>query len=293
MKYRKQILIGLFATLVLYFLGDWLLEKTFFGPLAVHEDRTAILRRHIQARERTMARSRKARQKLTAWENQSLPSNVEVAQSLYQAWLLELVDYVGLSHSGVVSGTPVSKPGGYRVLSFSLRGRGSLQQLTTFLFEFYRAAHLHRIESLGISPIAKTDQLDLLISVQAVSLPGAARKDRLCTDTSNRLVYDDPAQYQVIARRNVFGIGGSPDVTEHTQLTGVTYDDGQPVAWFSVRTTGEIIKLGEQGSLELGTFAGTITEIQDTDVIIESDGQRWLLTIGDNLSEACALPPEF
>ncbi len=34
MKYRKQILVTVFAALLLLFVGDWLLEKTFRGPLA-------------------------------------------------------------------------------------------------------------------------------------------------------------------------------------------------------------------------------------------------------------------
>jgi len=107
------------------------------------------------------------------------------------------------------------------------------------------------------------------------------------------LLYDDPDAYDVIARRNIFRVGGAADVTETTRLTGVTYENGVSVAWFNVQTTGETLKRGTGEELQVGPFSGTIVEIVDSDLVIESDGQRWLLTIGDKLSEACALPPEY
>ena len=43
----------------------------------------------------------------------------------------------------------------------------------------------------------------------------------------------------------------------------------------------------------LGQFQGQLTEINDDDVILEADGERWLVALGENLGEAFALPPEF
>lgn len=292
-KYRKQILSTLFVALLLFYCGDWLLRGAVFDPLSNARKRTTQLEQRIEKRQSFLSRARQAQSVLAAWQSQSLPSNAVVARSLYQGWLLELVDYVELERPSVNSNPPVTKRGGYRVLSFSAQGRGTLRQLTTFLFEFYRAAHLHQIRSLIITPVPRSDEFDLSVSIEALSLSSADRKDQLCSAVSERLVYEDFAGYEVIVQRNLFGIGGAVDVTEHTQLTGVTYDNGLPEAWFSLQATGETLKLGTGGRLEVGQFVGTITEIIDSDVIVESDGQRWLLTIGENLSEACALPPEY
>ena len=46
-------------------------------------------------------------------------------------------------------------------------------------------------------------------------------------------------------------------------------------------------------AFQIGPVAGTIAEIVGSEVIIESDGERWLLTLGDRLVDAYALPPEF
>ena len=38
---------------------------------------------------------------------------------------------------------------------------------------------------------------------------------------------------------------------------------------------------------------GNIQEIQGQDVIVESDGERWLMSVGESVAQALALPPEY
>ena len=124
--------------------------------------------------------------------------------------------------------------------------------------------------------------------------PGADHTDRLSNRVADRLVSDDPGHYRVILERNLFGIGGTPEAIEHAVLTRViSVDDQPPEATFTVRTTDERITLTKGESLQIGSLRAKVVDIEDADVIIESDGQRWLLTIGDRLTDAFALPPEF
>nr|NIL98747.1 hypothetical protein [Planctomycetales bacterium] len=155
-----------------------------------------------------------------------------MARSLYQAWLLELVNHVGLVGPSIDSSEPVATKSGYHLLSFSVRGNGTLEQLTKFLFEFYNAVHLHQISSLNITPKASIDELELFISIDALAVPGAADKDgnprkgqlasrdQLSSPWSGRLASANLDDYRLIADRNVFGIGGSPNAIEHTFLDG-------------------------------------------------------------------------
>jgi hypothetical protein len=46
-------------------------------------------------------------------------------------------------------------------------------------------------------------------------------------------------------------------------------------------------------TLAVGQFHGDVVEIATDDVVLEADGERWLLALGENLGEACALPPGF
>ena len=292
-KTRKNILLAAFAAILFLYVGNWLLENVVEAPLEKRRGRTDRLQKDIEKRKLQLVRARKAAKELAVWEAQSLPSDTEVARSLYQAWMLELVGHVKLANPHVDSGNPTSRKGMYHALSFSVRGRGTLEQLTLLLFEFYRADHLHQIRSLRITPLERTDQLDLSISIEALVLPGADREDRLSPATSDRLASPELADYEMIVRRNLFGSGDGFDPTDHTYLTAVTYSDGQPEAWFTMRVDDTVLKLRKGQILRVGHFNGTVAEIAEVDVILESEGERWLLTIGENLTQASALPPEY
>jgi len=316
-KYRQYILAAVFGAMVLYFGGEWVL-KTLQNPIDTARLKTERLKKEIKKRENELARARKAAKQLAVWETQSLPADVEVARSLYQAWLVELVDEVKLDDPSVNSGEPVSRQGMYHTLPFSVRGRGTLEQLAGFLFVFYRTDLLHQVRSLNITPLANSDRLDLSMSIEALVLPGAgperrkgdtaeqaqetifAEFRRRAWRNSQRLASAALADYDPIVQRNLFGIGGSPDPTDHTYLTAVSSVDGEPQAWFTLRAAGEVLKLRKGDQLEVkqssGTiaFSGKIAEIDGSDVIIETDdGERWLLTLGESLTDAYALPPEF
>lgn len=311
MQYRQYILAAIFGAMLLYFGGEWVLA-TLQDPIDSASQKTKRLKEEIKKRENELARARKAAKQLTVWETQSLPADIEVARSLYQAWLVELVDEVKLDDPSVNSGEPVSRQGMYHTLPFSVRGRGTLEQLTGLLFVFYRTDLLHQIRSLNITPLANSDRLDLSLSIEALVLPGAG-PERRKGDTaeqaqetifaefrrrawrdSQRLSSAALADYDPIVRRNLFGIGGSPDPTDHTYLTAVSSVDGEPQVWLTLRAAGEVLKLRKGESFVVGQFSGTIAEIEGSDVIIEADdGERWLLTLGESLTEAYALPPEF
>ncbi|MBN2292723.1 MAG: hypothetical protein JXM70_09880 [Pirellulales bacterium] len=291
-KHRKKLLLGVLGLIVIFYAGDWLLENLLEGPLEARRKTKASLEKNIQTQEESLARARKAGKQLSVWEEQSLPSNTEVASSTYQVWLLQVIQRAGLSAQGVNSSEPINK-GMYSLLSFSARAHGSLEQLTRFLFEFYRAGHLHQLRSLSITPIQKTGELDLVISVEAMVLPSTDRDKEFATQISDRLASEKLEDYMSIVKRNLFDVGGGLDPTDQTVLTTVTYVDGKPEVWFLLRGTDELLKLKKGDRLEIGLFSGTLAEIEDTDVILESEGERWLLSIGENLTQATALPPEY
>ena len=292
-KHRKTILMGLFGLMLLWFGGEWLMRTTLDQPLAVRRARTEKLIRDIRDQERSRDKSRQSEKTLDVLKRQSLPSNLEVARSQYQAWLLGLVEHVALANPNVDSSEPVYRSKLYYALAFSVRGRGTLEQLTRFLYEFYSTDFLHQIRSVSIAPIQGSGELDLTISIEALALSQAEHKDRLTPQRSTRLASSQLEAYQVVVQRNLFGVGDSTDPTYYTYLTSVNYVNGVPEAWFSVRTTDETMRLRQGEALEIGHFKGTIAQIIDSDVILESDGERWLMTVGENLNQASALPPDL
>ncbi len=312
-RYRTLGLAAALFLMVAYFGGEWLLAHVIQGPLDVARNRRTQLERDIQQRETSLRRLREASQLLARWEDQSLPADTEAARSLYQAWLVELVDDVGLGSPSVTSSEPVPRAGLYYTLSFAVRARGTLEQLTQFLFAFYRTDLLHQVRSLTITPLQRTDQLDLSLAIEtlilqassaagakpAVAAAGATTENvyeqfrRRSWRISDRLAFDDQEAYQAIVRRNIFALGGGFDPTDNTYLTSITQIDGQPEVWFTNRATDEVVRLRAGGRLTLGPLTFLLAEVFDTDVVIETDGERWLLGLGDKITEAHALPPEF
>ncbi len=315
-KYRQYALVGVFALMLLYFGGEWVWQNVVRQPIEERQSRGERLQREIEKRQLELKRIRKAAQELAVWQSQSLPSNPEIARSLYQAWLLELVGHVGLDNPAVEVREAAGRKGSYLVIAASIRGRGSLEQVTQLLYEFYRAGHLHQIRSLILTPL-KEGRLDMTAEVEALVLPGADREDRLTTVPSDRLAGQRLEDYRVIAQRDLFGTGGLADPIEHTLLTAVSYVNGVPEAWFSVRSGDRLVKLspgaapsdalsadseepgettlalGPGESFRVGHFTAKVLRIDEEDVILESEGRRLLLTIGESLAEAAVLPPEF
>jgi hypothetical protein len=294
MKKRERLLAIVVGALVLAYLGNWMFNSLLQGPLQKRREQADRLRSQIDKKLAQVRRAQQASQKLARWQQQSLPSNLEVAASLYQKWLLEQVSLSGFKTPNVDSGGAINRKGIYHVLPFSLRGRATLEQLTRFLYEFYSADHLHQISRINLTPLSKSNELDLALSIEALVLPDADRADKLSDRRSDRLASNSLADYRSIVERNLFGQGSAGiDPADYAFLTAILTVDGVPQAWFTVRTTGEILKVQPGQSFEIGQFRGAVAAINSPDIIIDADEERWLLTLGEKLSQAVALPPEF
>lgn len=306
-KRRQYILSAVLGTIVLWFVGDWAREG-LDQPVKEARAKTLRLKRDIKKRRDALERLQDASRQLAVWEGQSLPGDTQVARSLYKAWLLELIDDVRLLNPSVNSSEPVPRKGLYHTLPFAVRARGTLEQLKIFLFAFYQTDLLHQIRSLNITPLAQGKQLDISVSIEALTLDHVAAGDRnedqqtiveefrqRSWRVANRLASHSLEEYDVIDRRNLFGMGtgGTADPMDHTYLTSVSTVNDKPVVWLTVRTTNEVRKVTLGEVFEIGPLVCTIAEVYGPDVIIESDGERWLLTLGDKLTDAHALPPEY
>lgn len=304
---RQVILLVVLGAIVLYFVGDWARAK-ITQPMEEARAKTIRLKEEIKKRKAALDRIRDASKQLAVWQGQSLPGDTEVARSLYKAWLLELVDDVRLLNPSVKSNEPVAqKKGLFYTLSFSLRAHGTLEQLKIFLFAFYQTDLLHQIRALSITPPAQGNQLDLTMSIEALVLgqpatAGQSEDQQTVVEAfrqrswrvADRLASDRLEDYDIIDRRNLFGMGtgGTADPMDHTYLTSISTVNGTPEVWLTVRTTNETKKVPLGEEFEIGSLVCTVAEVYGPDVIIEADGERWLLTLGDKLTDAAALPPE-
>jgi hypothetical protein len=290
---RKRLLFVALAGIILYFGGDFVMRTYVDGPLEQKRTRQEQLTKKIKARKKDRAASKEAARKLAVLEKSSLPSDTEIARSLYRAWLLDLVEKSEFQTAHVDSGPATSRKGFYDALGFSVRGKGTLHQVVRFLYDFYNAGHLHKIQSLNLTPLGKGGGLDVTMTIEALVLPGTDRKNELSTLTSHRLGYHSVEDYGIIAQRNIFGVGGETDESHQAFLTAVTRDGEEPEIWITLRGQDKLLKLHQGSQFEIGHFAGTVVDIFEDDVIFESFGERWLLSIGEPLADSLAVPPEF
>ncbi len=292
-KNRKVLLYGALGLMLVVYFGGGVLDSILNAPFEERHRRIERLERDIRDREERLTEARKTARQVDVWDEQALPADVEVARSLYQAWLLELVGNVGLTNPNVDSGEPANRKGLYSLLTFSVRGRGSMTALTELLYEFYRAPHLHQIRTINLTPVGDEGQLDIALSLEAISLPKGSRRDALAEGFSDRLVFESLEPYLVIPQRNIFGTGGGFDPTEHAVLTAVLSVDGAPQAWFTLRQTDELRKLNPGDKLRVGRLEAQVVRIENSDVLLSARGEYWLMTIGDSLAEAVAIPSEL
>ena len=299
---RNFILLAGLMLFLLGYVSYWAYQTYYLAPRNELGDEIAKLSGEIQTGRQNLETMTQLCEQNKGLYYRSLPRKSNYAQSLYTYWLYELLQYSGLEGSNVRTSSPARPLMGldYR---FTIQCTGSLSQLSYFLFEFYYAPFLHRITSLTLRPIdGNPEKLSFDLTVNALALYPHKQEDlypmteQLPTwlGPYQRLATNDLTTYQTIASRNLLQTAkGGIDRADYTFLTGIIQNGDITEAWFSVRTDDSVIKVKPGDPIQSGSFTGTIVEILDnTDIVLDRDGSRWLLTTGESLKDAFALPPE-
>lgn len=287
---RQKILLGLLAVIGIVRVGDWVLASIIEGPLHELRGTNSQLQSEIEKYEKALALARTAGKRIEQWKTLSLPADVETSRTLYRTWLADLVRESKLQNPIVDSGGPSVRYGLYRTLPFNLRASGSLDQFTRFLFAFSEAGHLHRIQSLTLTPVSSSGRFDVSLSIETVLLP-AVERNHLTHRTSTILASHSPEDYIDISRQNIFGAeSGYIDPHEDTIVSAITYSNGRPKVWITQQSDNHVQKLGLDDNVAVGSFRGRIVKVTDEDVIIEAASGAWRLSIGDSFADAAFVP---
>lgn len=292
---RERILAALVGLVVVAGAAHFVFS-VLAAPTGSRWDERDRLLADIERKKLTIERGQKALARMTEWEKRSLPADHELGRSLYQNWLSELVDKVGFGRSRVESGEGRTHQNAYRLFPFTVRGQATTDKLVQFLYAFYRAGHLHQIRHLSIKPIEKGRGLDLVITIEALSLPGA-KSDKLCTEPGTRLAHSGVEEYETtIVRRDLFSpyrpeststapVAGALDPAKYTYLTAVLSVGGRPQAWIVVRATDQVYKLSEGQEFSVGPVHSKILRIRPREVDFEIDGTPHTVALGTSLRD--------
>ncbi|MEQ1906840.1 MAG: hypothetical protein ABL888_21840 [Pirellulaceae bacterium] len=281
---RKWLLILLGVVVGGYFV-NMLVESYYLKPIAEQQQLAKNLEKKIREGNRQLQKLSNRLPARDDLELRSLPANAEMASSVYQAWLLNVVTRLGLGNPTVDSTSPTDE-GAYRRLRFNIRGKANLRQFTKLLYEFFQAGHLHKITQISLTPTGGSDKLDLVIAIEALALLRSKNENQLTALQSDRLAFPSPEDYFVIARRNLFGEGAVSPLLRGTRLTAITSDRfGRSEVWLYVEPEKEthILRLGD--SIELDSVVIRLKEIASDNAVLDVDGTLGRLDLGKTLME--------
>lgn len=282
---RPRWLLPLFGLVVGGYVFYLMLDRFYYQPLETESRLTTSLEKRISETRLKLKRLNTKLPRRAQLESRSLPADVEMASSTYQTWLINLVSSLGLINPTVDSTSPILEAGISR-LQFKLRGKASIKQLTTLLFEFYRSGNLHKIRQLSLTPTGSIDQLDIQLSIEALSLDRSDNELELTALASNRLSFDKLADYMTITKRNVFSAGSASAGIRAARLTAVT-SDGQGIAeaWISLGVADKTLFMKAGDTVQIDSVEVVIKEIQDDSIQLEMDGQIGTVQVGKSLGD--------
>lgn len=292
---RTRLLVLVLGAIGVLYAGDLAYRSWIESPRKEAERQKTRLEKRIRADKLSLAKSKRIAADLEQLESQSLPWDLEVARSSYQSWLLQLVQRAKLQTPNVDSTEPMplavgrggrrGKPD-FHKLGFTLRTRGSLKQVVHFLFDFYRADHLHKIRSMNLNPAGRERNLDLTLSIETLVLSTALREKKLSPGVSERLASSTREDYQPLVRRNLFDSGRGAQVAKKVQFTAVTRNrDGTSQAWFRIAPSGKTQILSAGQPLNCPGLEVLVLEVLPAATILSLDGERIRLRVGQRLAE--------
>ncbi len=325
---REKVLAATTGVLLVVLVAVWL--------VVVGESPATLRAKHDDLLDEVAEKQRQSRplaqltEELRRRERRSLPTDRQAAWALYKQWLLEtVVDRVEFGNANISPKSGISRPGIYTTLKFTVEMNGTLEKLTRFLHEFYSASHLHKISSLSINPIDGSSEFKLDVTIEALILPGADRRNKLSTEPGNRLKLSSLQDYQdaILSRkmdenrvdrpaastaRGLFASYAPPpepkrvrvpqrrsepqpkppvfDLTKYTYVTAYVSVDGKSEVWLEIRPTGETKKVKEGERFEIGRVRCKILRIGSRQVEITLDGERRLIGFQESLRDGVILP---
>jgi hypothetical protein len=302
---REKILAGLALGLV-GLAGLWFLlfagDSRSFDQLLAEQTRLAS---EIQSKQILLQAASRDAKRLAEWQRRGLPPKASLARSLYQNWLRSLAARVNFRGSTLVSNDAGARRDQFTRISFTLRARARLGDLVEFMYKFYQAGFLHQIRRLDVKPIQSSLELDVNLTIEALSLPTAQSKDRLPQETGHVLQLAKLSDYRPIVSRDFFTAYVPPapasalqreksvDRAEFAVVTAFTEVDGAWKVWLQDRIGDKLWQLESGESFTVGDVKGTVQSIHpEGEVIVDLDGHRRLLHVGDSLHGGVEMPDQ-
>jgi hypothetical protein len=228
---ERMLALGVLLVVVLAG-GAFLFHQLFFVPLQEREASIQALQQDIDKKQERIFQVEADRPKLERWKQLSLPADVDMARLNYEKYLSELMLDSGFAagtfsvtakQADAKSSPQINKEPIYTKLDFTAAGHGKLENLVTFLEQFYQTGLLQQVKNIQVlrpltpGPQQQQNELDINLTVEALVVAGAERRSTLLQVLDNRLA----AVYGAMALRGgLAGLALVPAVTGPTGPVG-------------------------------------------------------------------------
>ena len=260
-------------------------------------------------------RARQSVQRLESYQEQSLPSDPDVARSVYAAWLIDTIQQSGLELGSVKFAAMREYEEAATALTFTATASGEPDAIVKLLDAYYRLDVLHQLTNLQLRPGNEAgDEWSLTFTSVAMVVSGATREGGLPETPRDPARLSKPAAedyVQSVVGRNLFASYTPPpppppkpttvvketpkpaptpppfDDAEHAALSGIVgYGDAYE-AWVVVRTTGVTLRLHDGDAIEVGQFKGRVESVGQREMtVVAEDGAKFTVALGEMIREA-------
>lgn len=258
--------------------------------------RIDALNSELQKAEEDQFVAKRAGKKLDAYAERALPRDPQLARSLYQAWLLELVEDCSIRSAAVDAAQPIAVETRSRVsrgkritignrIAFSLRGRATLTTFSQFLDKFRQAGHLHKIRSVSLNPVGSEGEIDVNLAIEVLSLNASPRDNELSQWQYVQAANDGENDQQNLVGRNLFAKGHAKALYE-LRLKAITFNrEGNAEAWFQLDRRGKVEPLATGQKFPLALYDIAVQEILPDRVLIALNQQPHWIQLGQTVGE--------
>lgn len=313
---RREKLLGFgFAAAILLWQGTTLLNWLVFEPLDRRNNQIETLEADISTKKIETEKQRRAIKKLAVWKSRSLPPDPVKAGTEYKEWLIEQAGKAKLTEVKVDVKKSAYRPEAdltYYRIEASVEAQGSLDKVCDFLHAMQQSYLLHHVKKLTLETSKHGPNPPLekfVVVIEALALRDAPSRNTLLADPAHPPQPEKPLKerkdYAAITDRNLFvktfngpkkparpnptpaddldqaeliflvGVRSRSKGNQVELLEGILYD----------RTTNKEIDLTPGSAFTVAGLSGKTVGIGERYVILEIEGTKWRLDLGENLRQ--------
>ncbi|MDR2705599.1 MAG: hypothetical protein LBC02_07450 [Planctomycetaceae bacterium] len=306
---KRERLLLVAAGVVFFIIMVPIFYRIFITEVSALRSERNRIKADIDKYENDIKHKTEIKNRLDHFISRSLPSKDDFAKSLYQNYLMDLAGETGIRESridpGSVAVVKTQNKTHYNKYTFTLHGKGSLDKVAEFLRRFYKADYLHLIRKVSPRPIKNSREMDVSITIEALSLPQARSNRTLPAIEEQQLALtdNDKTMLQRITKRSLFSafVPSRPesaprereevrppnrfDQSPYCYVMAVVEVDGKPQVWIDLRTEGKKFRLYEGEMFQLSGVRCFVKKIEFDRVQFEAAGGFYTIRTGKSFAE--------